>query len=86
MQVNRQKEQGKVISTLTAELAQHRAEASQAQQKHVKWQEQLREKLAGYREERKVWQNEAARIRGELAETRLALQRQEDELSTIKNE
>lgn len=84
--MNRLKEQGKTIETLTADLAQQRADASQAQQKHVKWQEQLREKLAANREERKTWQNEASRIRGELQEAKLALQRQQDEITVVKNE
>jgi len=86
IQVNRLKEQSKTIEILTAELAQQRTDATQAQTKHVKWQEQLREKLATYREERKTWQAEATRIRGELGEAQLALQKQKEDIATIKNE
>ena len=84
--MNRLKDQNKTIEGLTKELAQQRADATQAQNKHVKWQEQLREKLATYREERKTWQNEAARIKGDLSEAVMALQKQKDDIATIKNE
>jgi multidrug resistance efflux pump len=46
----------------------------------------LREKLATYREERKTWQTEATRIRGELNDAQLALQKQKEDIATIKNE
>jgi hypothetical protein len=52
--VNRLKDQNKTIDNLTAELAQQRADATQAQSKHVKWQEQLREKLATYIEDYEI--------------------------------
>ncbi len=80
------KDQSKTIEGLTKELAQQRADATQAQNKHVKWQEQLRDKLANYREERKTWQNEAARIKGELSEVTMALQKQKEEMATVRNE
>lgn len=84
--MSRLKDQNKTIDTLTAELAQQRADATQAQNKHVKWQEQLREKLATYREERKTWQNDAARLRGELGEVKTAFEKQKEDLAGVKNE
>jgi multidrug resistance efflux pump len=84
--VNRLKDQNKTIDNLTAELAQQRADATQAQSKHVKWQEQLREKLATYREERKTWQTESVRIRAELSESQVALQKQKEDIALVKNE
>lgn len=84
--MNRLKDQNKTIDNLTAELAQQRADATQAQSKHVKWQEQLREKLATYREERKTWQTESVRIRAELSESQVALQKQKEDIALVKNE
>lgn len=80
------KEQKAVIESLTAELAQQRREASQAQQKHNKWQEQLREKLAGFREEKRLWQSEASVIRTDLSDAQAFTQRQKEELTRVKNE
>lgn len=84
--MNRLKDQSKTIDSLTKELAQQRADATQAQNKHVKWQEQLRDKLATYREERKNHQVEAAKIKGELSELQLAFGKQKEEMATVRNE
>lgn len=84
--MNRIKEQTKTISTLTAQMSQHRADASQAQQKHVKWQEQLRDKVSGFREERRNWQTEASQLRSDLSEAQATIQRMRDELALVKNE
>ena len=84
--MNRLKEQGKTIDKLNAELAQQRSEASQAQQKHTNWQNQLRERVAILREEKKEWQSDAARVRIELNEAQGLVQRQKDELALVKNE
>ncbi|ORY23032.1 hypothetical protein BCR39DRAFT_562083, partial [Naematelia encephala] len=66
--VNRIKEQDKIIDGLTADLSQQRLEATQAQQKHLKWQEQLREKLASFREERRTSLDSLAQLRSDLGE------------------
>lgn len=84
--VNRLKEQSKTIQTLTHDLTTQRAEATQAQQKHVKWQEQLRDKVSGFREERRNWMTEATQLRTELSEAQAAVRRLRDELATVKNE
>nr|XP_019001978.1 uncharacterized protein I203_05114 [Kwoniella mangroviensis CBS 8507]OCF65439.1 hypothetical protein I203_05114 [Kwoniella mangroviensis CBS 8507] len=84
--VNRLKAQAGQIAELTAQLSQTRTEASQAQQKHVKWQGQLREKVASFREEKATWQTEAARIRAELSEARAMVKTQREELAEVKNE
>jgi len=84
--VNRIKEQAKTISTLTAELSQQRSEASQAQQKHVKWQKELRDKVSGFREERRNWQTEATSLRTDLQESQALVRRQGEELAGVKNE
>lgn len=84
--VNRIKEQAKTISTLTAELTQQRSEASQAQQKHVKWQKELRDKVSGFREERRNWQTEATSLRTDLQETQALVTQQREELAGVKNE
>ena len=86
MQVNRLKEQSKTINSLTAELAAQKSEANQNHQKHIKWQEQLRDKLATYREERKVMQAELVDLRSKLSEYDSIIKRQHDELSKVKNE
>ncbi|KAL7424081.1 hypothetical protein Q5752_001666 [Cryptotrichosporon argae] len=83
---NRLKEQQKTISTLNAELSRQRADASQAQQKHTKWQRELREKNDRFKEDRKQWQANAEEVRGELAAARATVQRQMDELAVVKNE
>lgn len=85
-QLNRLKEQSRIIDKISAELSQQRSDASQAQQKHLKWQEQLRDKLSSYREERKAWQSESAKVRGDLAEVKAIVSRQRDELAVVKNE
>ncbi|WWD15940.1 hypothetical protein CI109_100364 [Kwoniella shandongensis] len=79
-------QQSKQIAALTSELSQSRTDASQAQQKHLKWQGQLRDKVASFREEKATWQTEAARIRGELSEARAAIKSQQEELAVVKNE
>nr|XP_019042254.1 hypothetical protein I302_08855 [Kwoniella bestiolae CBS 10118]OCF21184.1 hypothetical protein I302_08855 [Kwoniella bestiolae CBS 10118] len=84
--VNRLKAQTTQIAELTAQLSQTRTEASQAQQKHVKWQGQLREKVASFREEKATWQTEAARIRAELSEAHATVKSQREELAEVKNE
>jgi hypothetical protein len=84
--VNRLKEQAKTIATLTHDLTTQRSEATQAQQKHVKWQEQLRDKVSGFREERRNWMTEATALRTELAEAQVAAKEMRDELGTVKNE
>ncbi|BEI81141.1 hypothetical protein CcaverHIS002_0203010 [Cutaneotrichosporon cavernicola] len=84
--VNRLKEQSKTIATLTHDLTTQRSESTQAQQKHVKWQEQLRDKVAGFREERRNWMTEATRLRTELAEGQAAAREMRDELGMVKNE
>jgi hypothetical protein len=43
-------------------------EMTQAKDKHTKWQEQLRDKLSGFRDEKKNWQSEAMKLRGDLDE------------------
>ena len=84
--MNRLKEQNKTIAGLTADLAQQRIEASQAQIKYTNWQQQLREKVAAFKEEKKDWQSDAARIRAELNEVTALVQRQKDELAIVRNE
>ncbi|WVF72174.1 hypothetical protein IAT40_006986 [Kwoniella sp. CBS 6097] len=84
--VNRLKAQTQQIAELTAQLSQARTDASQAQQKHVKWQGQLRDKVASFREEKATWQSEAARIRAELSEAHATVQAQRAELAEVKNE
>lgn len=84
--VNKLKEQTHTIKTLTLELSQQRDHASAAQQKHVKWQEQLRDKVSGFREERRKWTTDATSMRTELAETQATVQKQREELATVKNE
>ncbi|WVR05217.1 hypothetical protein IAU60_002229 [Kwoniella sp. DSM 27419] len=71
---------------LHPQLSQARTDASQAQQKHVKWQGQLRDKVASFREEKATWQTEAARIRGQLSEAHATVQAQREELAEVKNE
>jgi hypothetical protein len=71
---------------LQNELAQHRKDAAQAQQKHSKWQESLREKLTGFREEKLNWQNEAASIRTDRSNLETTALRQKAELAQVKNE
>ncbi|WVW83055.1 hypothetical protein I302_105072 [Kwoniella bestiolae CBS 10118] len=73
------------IAELTAQLSQTRTEASQAQQKHVKWQGQLREKVASFREEKATWQTEAARIRAELSEAHATVKSQREERFKLQN-
>lgn len=85
-QVNGLKDQEKTIAKLHSELTQQRYESTQAQQKHLKWQEQLREKIALFREEKRNWQSEAARIRSELSAAQATVQQQKDELAVVKNE
>lgn len=65
---NRLKDQRTRIATLTADLHNQRIEMTQAKDKHTKWQEQLRDKLSGFREEKKNWQSEAMKLRGDLDE------------------
>ncbi len=84
--MNRLKEQSKTIASLTADLSQRRTDALQAQTKHTNWQQQLRERVAALREEKKEWQTDTARIRGELTEAQATIQRQQDELAIVKNE
>ncbi|KAK8869786.1 hypothetical protein IAR55_000354 [Kwoniella newhampshirensis] len=79
-------QQTKQIGALTLELSQARTDASQAQQRHLKWQGQLREKVGSFREEKATWQSEAARIRGDLSEARAAIRSQQEELAVVKNE
>lgn len=83
--LNKIKELTKTITTMTAELSQQRTEATQAQQKHVKWQEQLRDKVSGFREERRAWQTEATKIRSELSEANAMAKRLRDELAEARN-
>jgi hypothetical protein len=85
-QANRMKEQSFAIERLTADLTNQRKEAAQAQQKHSKWQEQLRDKLSAFREEKRIWLGESSSIRGDLAEAQTSVQRQKDELAHVKNE
>ncbi|WWC69432.1 uncharacterized protein I206_103371 [Kwoniella pini CBS 10737] len=84
--VNRLKAQTSQIAELTTQLSQARTDASLAQQKHVKWQTQLRDKIANFREEKATWQTEAARIRAELSEARATAAAQHEELAEVKNE
>ncbi|WVQ98752.1 hypothetical protein IAU59_005883 [Kwoniella sp. CBS 9459] len=84
--VNRLKAQTQQIAELTAQLSQARTDGSQAQQKHVKWQIQLRDKVTAFREEKATWQSEAARIRADLSEANTTVQAQRDELAEVKNE
>ncbi|WWC61090.1 uncharacterized protein I303_103668 [Kwoniella dejecticola CBS 10117] len=84
--VNRLKAQTSQIAELTSQLSQARTDASQAQQKHVKWQGQLREKVASFREEKATWQTEAARIRAELSDAHATVKAQREELAEVKNE
>jgi multidrug resistance efflux pump len=84
--VNRIKEQSKTIQTLTADLSQQRTDASQAQQKHVKWQKELRDKVSGFREERRNWQAEATGLRADLQEVQAFASQQGEELAGVKNE
>lgn len=84
--VNRVKEQTKTIADLTAELSHQRAESSQAQAKHVKWQEQLRDKVSSFREERRQWQTEGTALKTDIAELKSTVQKQRDELAAVKNE
>ncbi|KAL1406893.1 hypothetical protein Q8F55_006305 [Vanrija albida] len=83
--LNKIKELTKTIATMTAELSQQRSEATQAQQKHVKWQEQLRDKVSSFREERRAWQTEATKIRSELSEANAMAKRLRDELAEVRN-
>lgn len=85
-QVNRLKEQDKTIKSLTAELSTHRTEASAAQQKHVKWQAQLRDKNTQLREERKTVSGEMDKLKGDLMDMEAVVARQKGELAVVKNE
>jgi hypothetical protein len=67
-------------------LNQQRRDSLQAQQKHTKWQEQLREKLSGFRDEKWHWQNEAASIRTDRSNLETSVLRQQAELAQVKNE
>lgn len=84
--MNRLKEQDKTIKSLTAELSLHRAEASAAQQKHLKWQSQLRDKNNQLREERKTVSGEMDKLKGDLADAEQVVKRQKEELAGVKNE
>lgn len=86
LQANRMKEQKSHIEAVTNELSQHRRDATQAQQKHSKWQEQLREKLGNSREDKRNWQSEAATIRTSLNNLETTVMRQKAELAQVKNE
>lgn len=80
------KEQKSEIETLKNDVSRTRRDASQAQQKHSKWQESLRDKLSNNREERRIWQNEAASLRTERSELETTVMRQKAELAQVKNE
>jgi chromosome segregation ATPase len=80
------KDQTRNIASLTADLAQQRNEAFQAQQRHSKQHDHLYDKLAAFREEKRSWQTESARLRSELNEAQATAQRQKDELAAVKNE
>ncbi|EJT50732.1 hypothetical protein A1Q1_08138 [Trichosporon asahii var. asahii CBS 2479] len=67
-------------------LSHQRAESSQAQAKHVKWQEQLRDKVSSFREERRQWQTEGTALKSDIAELKSTVQKQRDELAQVKNE
>jgi chromosome segregation ATPase len=71
---------------LTADLSQQRMQASQAKHKHQNWQNQLHDKVATLREDKKDWQSDGARVRSELSEAQANVQRQKDELAIVKNE
>jgi hypothetical protein len=86
LQANRIKEERSARDALQNELAQHRRDAVQAQQKHSKWQESLREKLTTFRDEKLSWQNEAASIRTDRSNLETTVLRQKAELAQVKNE
>jgi len=85
-QANRIKEERSARDALQNELAQHRRDAAQAQQKHSKWQESLHQKLTAFREEKLNWQNEAASIRTDRSNLETTVLRQKAELAQVKNE
>ena len=80
------KEQKSEIEALKQEVLRHRRDAFQAQQKHSKWQESLRDKLTMNREEKRNWQGEAASLRTERSELETTVMRQKAELAQVKNE
>lgn len=80
------KEQDKTIKSLTADLSAQRTEASAAQQKHLKWQAQLRDKNNQLREDRKSVSGQLDQLRTELSDATETVRRQKDELAIVKNE
>lgn len=85
-QVNRLKDQGKLISSLTADLAQQKNDATSAKLRHGKWQDRLRDNVTTLREERRGWQRDTARVRSELAEALILVERQKVEIADLKHE
>lgn len=80
------KEQKSQIEALTNELSQHRRNSSQAQQKHSKWQDSLRDKLATFRDDKITWQNEVVSICTDRSELETTVMRQRALLAQVKNE
>lgn len=80
------KEQKSEIEILTNKLSKTQHEGSQAQQKHSKWQEQLRGKINTFRDDKWTWQTEAASIRTDRSNLETTVMRQKAELAQVKNE
>lgn len=68
----------------TTALEKLKAENASSKVKHIKWEEELSEKLRDYREKRKQWQSEMVRAKEQVAEFETILKVQDGQLEEAR--
>lgn len=72
------------LQRTTTALEKLKAENASSKVKHIKWEEELSEKLRDYREKRKQWQSEMVRAKEQVAEFETILKVQDGQLEEAR--
>ncbi|KAI7907153.1 Hamartin protein-domain-containing protein [Cokeromyces recurvatus] len=68
------------LNQTTSALTKLKAETALTKQKHIKWEDEQSNKLRSYREQRKEWQNQMARVEHQVLDYKKQLSEQKIEL------